>query len=818
MIIVDEAVLSLTAYQLRSPLDAFYATTGGFVSTSRGRATLLLSDPSIETPVTGSGGDDAAANGGVDEEAAEAASDTILSDGDGLAAGAPAPAAATRAFAQEEKSATEPPVELRADFEALAVFEPNVQTDADGKATIDVPLPDSLTRYRVMVIATAAATQAGTAESNITAQLPVTVRPTPPRFANFGDVFEFPVVVQNLTDESVEVDVALRATNLAVTGQDGKKVTVPANDRVEVRFDVSAVEAGTARYQVVASAGSLSDAAEGSFPVYTPATAEAFATYGVVESGSIAQPFTEPTDVFPQFGGLQISTSSTAVAALTDAVIYLSEYRYESSDAFASRIIAIVSLDDILTAFDVEELPSPDELRSAVNGDIDRLSSMQNGDGGFPYWQRGRESIPYNTVQATHALVLAKQAGYAVDEQVLLNAQFYLANIEDFYPPWYDDATRRAISAYALNVRLLAGDRDVNKATSVYNSVGDDDIELDVAAWLWPVLADTELDDDIELLLNNRVTETPNAATFATSYGEQDWVLLHSDRRTDAIVLDALISQRPESDLVLKALNGILAARDRQGHWLNVQENSFVLLAGASYFEAFEGVDPDFIARAWLGDTYAVEHAYQGRSTDRNVTLVPMSELVGVGDTDIVVARDGADGQLYYRLGLRYAPTDFDLEPRDQGFVVQRTYEAVDDEGDVVRNEDGTWTVKAGTRVRVRITMVADSRRTHVALIDPIPAGFEIVNPALATSEPIPRRTRAIRAPAGTGGTNGSTTRTLATTGPRRSRPGSKPAPTSTPTSRATTPGTFVTPPTRAEQMYEPEVFGRSASTTVVVE
>jgi len=34
---------------------------------------------------------------------------------------------------------------------------------------------------------------------------------------------------------------------------------------------------------------------------------------------------------------------------------------------------------------------------------------------------------------------------------------------------------------------------------------------------------------------------------------------------------------------------------------------------------------------------------------------------------------------------------------------------------------------------------------------------------------------------------------------------------------RATTPGVFVAPPTRAEQMYEPEVFGRSASTTVTI-
>ena len=34
---------------------------------------------------------------------------------------------------------------------------------------------------------------------------------------------------------------------------------------------------------------------------------------------------------------------------------------------------------------------------------------------------------------------------------------------------------------------------------------------------------------------------------------------------------------------------------------------------------------------------------------------------------------------------------------------------------------------------------------------------------------------------------------------------------------RATTPGTFIVPPSKAEEMYSPEVFGRSASDVVVV-
>ena len=34
---------------------------------------------------------------------------------------------------------------------------------------------------------------------------------------------------------------------------------------------------------------------------------------------------------------------------------------------------------------------------------------------------------------------------------------------------------------------------------------------------------------------------------------------------------------------------------------------------------------------------------------------------------------------------------------------------------------------------------------------------------------------------------------------------------------RATTPGTYVVPPTKAEEMYAPETFGRTASETVII-
>src|SRR5690606_5077886 len=44
----------------------------------------------------------------------------------------------------------------------------------------------------------------------------------------------------------------------------------------------------------------------------------------------------------------------------------------------------------------------------------------------------------------------------------------------------------------------------------------------------------------------------------------------------------------------------------------------------------------------------------------------------------------------------------------------------------------------AGARVRVRVEMVTRNVRYNVALVDPLPAGLEPINPALAISAPAP--------------------------------------------------------------------------------
>jgi uncharacterized protein YfaS (alpha-2-macroglobulin family) len=198
---------------------------------------------------------------------------------------------------------------------------------------------------------------------------------------------------------------------------------------------------------------------------------------------------------------------------------------------------------------------------------------------------------------------------------------------------------------------------------------------------------------------------------------------------------------------------------------------------------------------------------------------VPMEFLVDqVGAEDLILEKDG-EGRLYYRLGLRYAPTDLDLEPLDQGFVVERRYEAVDDPEDVTRDEDGVWHIRAGARVRVRLTMVAPTRRYHVALADPLPAGLEPMNPALAVTGSIPQDPQGQDTPywwwrwtwyehQNLRDQRAEAFASLLWEGIH----------TYTYVTRATTPGEYVAPPARAEEMYSPETFGRSGTDRVVVE
>jgi len=639
--------------------------------------------------------------------------------------------------------------------------------------------------------------------------------------------------LQNQTDKPLEVQLALRATNATLTAGIGRTVTVPANDRVEVRLPMAAAKPGMARMQAGAVSGNWADAAEVKLPVWTPATTEAFATYGEVDQGGVKQPVQLPGEVVTAFGGLDVQTSSTQLQSLTDAVVYLVTYPFECSEQIASRMMSLAALKDVLTAFKADGLPSAEVMKASIDSDIKRLRGMQADDGGFAFWRRDQDTWPFLTVHVTHALLRAKAKGFVVPEDMIARALNYLRDIRSHMTQeWYSESTRRSIESFALYVRARAEDVDGKRAAQLLDAEGGaEKANLELVGWLYPVFMKAKDEGalgSIRKHLNNRVSETAGAAHFVTSYGDGAYLLLHSDRRVDGLLLEGLIDDQPKSDLIVKVVRGLLGHKTA-GRWESTQENAWVLLGLDHYFNVFEKIEPNFTARIWLGQLYAGEHKFKGRTTERHEVSVPMQKLADMGGkADLVLYKEGA-GRMYYRIGMRYAPKSLKLAPSEHGFHVEREYEAVDNPKDVTKDAEGRWVVKAGARVKVKLLMHSEDRRYHVALVDPMPAGFEALNPELRGTQSVPGRDNDRIGGAWDGGTLGRA-RYYWWWGPwyehENLRDERAEAFTTllwegvynyTYYARATTIGEFVVPPTKAEEMYAPETFGRGASDRVIV-
>lgn len=133
---------------------------------------------------------------------------------------------------EEEEEGTDP-LTLRSNFDPLANFTASVETNEEGIAKIDVSIPDNITRYRVWAVSVTEDAQLyGLGDSLITARLPLLLRCSPPRFLNYKDSCEMPVVIQNLTEKPLNAKVVIRARNATFGNgvtQMGFKIEVPSN-------------------------------------------------------------------------------------------------------------------------------------------------------------------------------------------------------------------------------------------------------------------------------------------------------------------------------------------------------------------------------------------------------------------------------------------------------------------------------------------------------------------------------------------------------------------------------------------------------------
>ena len=712
-------------------------------------------------------------------------------------------------------------VTARKDFRANAGFSPRLHTDASGVVRLTVKMPDNLTRFRVIALATAHTYQFGMAEGTIVTQRKLNARMVPPRFLTQGDRFELPVVVQNLGEAPRTIDVAVRAANLTRLAPAGWRVTVAPGQRAEVRFELATRARGRAALQAIAVSGDIADASTTELSVYEPATTESFATYGIVDDAPQFEQLAVPTDIFPDVGGVEVELASTQLQALTDAYWYLYAYPYECAEQRSARMLATVALDKVLDAFTAAGRPTPQEIAAQRTLDVAKLTQGQGNDGGWGYF-RGLASDPYVSMQVVSALAATRSHGAALTRGVAYVTRVTDARLAQLARaarlPAADRKDRdelpyaTALAAAGLGALAAAGvdvrarvDRLHAAATSV------DAYPIDAKARVLALIAQQPREaatrGKLLAALLAATHETAAGATVTTSYVEAERLLLVSSIKTTALALDAIMREAPRETIIAKLARGLLAARSH-GRWRTTQENVAVVQAMRRYFDTYEAAVPSFTGKLWFGAGAYAEQPFQGRSNVRRELRLDWPTLGAGSLQDLSLVKEGA-GRMYYRIGITYAPKQVALPALDAGFVVRRTYTAAGDGADVQQRPDGSWHVKLGAKVIVQLEASATTRRDDVALVDPLPAGFEIVNARLAVAERPAAGSRDWSWDFVNQRDNRAEAFALALAEGRHVYQY---------TVRATTPGTFVAAGAKAEEMYAPETFGRSEGATVVIE
>ncbi|HSB63202.1 MAG TPA: alpha-2-macroglobulin family protein [Thermoanaerobaculia bacterium] len=164
-----------------------------------------------------------------------------------------------------------PGAELRSNFSETAFWQPHLLTGADGSASIEFTVPDSVTSWRVFVHAVTKDLRGGSVDAETKTVKDLMVRPYVPRFLREGDKAEIKVVVNNASAKPLNGTLAFEITDPA-TGKSllaafglaadaaSKAFTAPAGGGTNLTFPVTAPKGlATVAFKAVATAGDLSD-------------------------------------------------------------------------------------------------------------------------------------------------------------------------------------------------------------------------------------------------------------------------------------------------------------------------------------------------------------------------------------------------------------------------------------------------------------------------------------------------------------------------------------------------------------------------------
>ena len=773
--VVDLGVLSLIGYKTPDPFSQFYSQKSLSVQTSETRQHI------IEQIFYGDKGDDI--GGGEGERLMAAAAPSIAE------------------------------VELRGDFRLTAYWNPSTITDKEGKATVSFTLPDNLTTFRIMAIAQTIDSRFGRTQTNFKVTKPLLLQAALPRFARIGDEFDGGIVLHNQSSLKGAVTLSCEVSGITLLEKTKtKQFSLEPGEGREVLFSFKADEPGTASLAFRARMGEESDGLEIFLPIKMPRPTESVALFEITTE-STEEKIRIPENVYPFESKIEFLAACSALSGLKGSVDYLTDYPYLCLEQRLSSIIPYIVAHETVLDFKLSRL-NKEEIQEHIQETIKEIYAYQRENGGFGLWPDSRFDSPFNSCYAVFAMAKARQIGFDVDDQRLERAKMYLQNLvrgrlnTRRYP--YNKTIWNTIKSYALYSLALLNQPEPSYAEKLFSER--EDLSLFGKTLLLKAMNQGEgpinAQNTLIQEMMNMAKVSPTHAHFEERGSGGRWIY-SSNQRTTAFILQSLIEVGSDSPL-LPSIARWLVERRKTGGWSSTQENAYVFYALNEFYRKYENIKPDFKVEVSLAEKLLFEEIFKDELNKVRNTEISLSQFYP-GETIPLKIKKTGDGTLYYETRMTYAPQG-KLNPRDEGFTVYKEITSLD--GKPLNS------IKAGSLVAVTLQVIVPKESLFIVLDDPLPAGLEAVNPTFLTEseeqqrklEELPNEERQRRWWRGFNHIEMHDDRVLLFADSLL--PGIH---THRYLARALTMGIFNAPGTKIEEMYSPEVFGRSSEITLKI-
>jgi uncharacterized protein YfaS (alpha-2-macroglobulin family) len=813
--LVDKAVLSLLPRSDNAILQAFYGQRALSVQTASGLTLSInrlveaqLQD--VQTRDQRSGGE--TGNGVPAEEPVPASAPTA----------APAGTVLDKA-ADGEYAALPPGVEVRENFADTAYWNPSFVTDAGGHAVLAITLPDNLTTWVLRGVGVTLDTKVGEGLGEVIATRPLLVRPVTPRFFVVDDRVQLAALVSNNTDTALDVQVALNADGVSIDGAATQTINVPAGGEGKVTWTVTVSDVRYAGLTFIATSGAYADASkprlatgpDGTIPVLRYTAPDIVGTAGYLDTdGSRVEIVALPPNYDDRRGGLTIQLDPSLAAGMTEGLTYLEHYEYECTEQTVSRFLPNVLTYKALHDLNIKDPELEARLPDLVQQGLDKLYTQQHDDGGWGWWSPDR-SDAYLSCYVVRALLRARAGGsggpHDVVERGLAYVSGTLAGAQDL-----NDRTTANRQAFILYVFSEAGRADNARLQDLF----DHRAKLGRYGQAFLALA-IGLRDAKDARVTTLLSDLSGSAIVSATgaHWEEDsvdWWAMNTNVRSTAVVLDAFARLDPQNQINPNVVRWLMVAR-KAGVWSTTQENAWALIGLTDWMAATGELAANYSYSVTLNGTDLTSGQATAENVRQSVRLdVAITDLVRDVGNQLVITRGDGAGRLYYTAHLQvYQPVP-DIPAANRGFVVARRYVRADCTDGPKCPE--VTSAKVGDVIRVELTIVTPNDRYYVSIEDPLPAGAEGIDTTLATTSQTAEGANVSSTGCWEGDWGNCWWWNWWTRAEMRDdkvalfstylNSGSY---TYSYTFRATLPGEYRVIPTVAQEMYFPEVFGRSS-------